>query len=183
MLFRSVVPFGWDGTWALAWSPDGSKIVYVEGDYPGAESSGWVQEDLFAAELLLFGLALAVLGILIAALGAPIGSFTTVLAIVALEPAFASGDWRYIPAAIIGGLITDGIVRSVRLRWRPRVAAAAFAGIGILSFLLAIGAGGTLVWSVTLVFGVAVASALLGWALGELVERLPARAPRGTPNA
>jgi Tol biopolymer transport system component len=174
-------PFGSDGTWSLAWSPDGTSIAYATANYADAASSGWVREDLASAQLILFGIALAVLGILLVALGAPPGSFAAVLTIVALIPAITVDDWRYVPAAVAGGLIVDGLVASVRQRWRSRVAAAGISGIGNLAFLLAIGVGGTLVWSMTLVLGVATISAVLGWALAELVERL-GQAVAGAPR-
>ena len=174
-------PFGFDGTWALMWSPDGTQIVYAAAAYASAESSGWVREDLYSAQMILLGIALAVLGLLLVALGAPFGSFASVLLIVALFPAIATDDYRYLPAAIAGGLLVDGLVQGVKLRWRLRVGAAGLAGVGTLAFLLTLGAGGTLVWGITLVLGVSLIPALIGYALAELVERLPARST--TPAA
>jgi hypothetical protein len=81
-------------------------------------------------------------------------------------------QWRYVPAALVAGLVVDGLVAAVRLRQRSRVAAAAFAGLGNLALALAVGTAGTLAWTITLVLGVALASALIGWGLAEAVERL-----------
>jgi hypothetical protein len=147
-----------------------------------------VREDLYAAQLMLFGIALAILGILLVGLGAPLGSFAAVLTIVALVPAATIDDYRYIPAAVVAGLLVDGLVQGVRPRWRMRAGAAGLAGIGNLAILLTIGAGGTLVWGVSLVLGVALTSALVGWVLAELVERMPGRTvtqpatPHGAPR-
>jgi hypothetical protein len=45
-----------------------------------------------------------------------------------------------------------------------------------LAIGLTIGAAGTLTWSITLLLGVTIISAVLGWALAEAVERLLPRA-------
>jgi hypothetical protein len=55
---------------------------------------------------------------------------------------------------------------------RPRVAAAALPGLTLLAFGIAIGAAGTLWWPVTLLTGVALASAVIGWGIAEAAGRL-----------
>jgi Tol biopolymer transport system component len=165
-------PMHYDGEWSVSWAPDGNRIAYATGSFQDASSSGWVREDLAAAQALLFGLALAIVALLIVALGAPLGSFTLALTIVVAMGALPSDQWRFVPAAVIAGLVTDVLVRSVRLRHRARAAAAAFPALANLAIGLTIGAGGALAWSLTLLLGVAVASAVLGWALAEAVERL-----------
>ena len=87
-------------------------------------NSGWVREDFGAAQSLLFGIGLAILGLLLVALGAPVGSFTVAVTIVVAAAAIVSEAWRFIPWAIVAGLIVDGLVHLVRLRWRARLAAA-----------------------------------------------------------
>lgn len=164
-----------DGQWSVAWGPDGT-LAYVVAAFQDAASSGWVRDDLAAAQSLLFGLALAVAALLIVALGAPFGSFAVVLVIAVASAAIPSDEWRFLPAALIAGLIVDALVRWVRLRHRARAAAAALPFVATLAFGITISMGGTLAWSTTLLFGVAVASGLLGWALAEMVERLLGRA-------
>ena len=165
-------PNHYDGQWSVAWSPSGDRIAFATGAYPDAASSGWVREDLAVAQAIVFGLALAIVALLIVALGAPLGSFTLVLTIIVALSALPSDTWRFLPTAIIAGLLTDGFVRSVRLRLRPRVAAAALPGLATLGIGLTIGIGGTLAWSITLLLGVSIATALFGWGLAEAVERL-----------
>jgi Tol biopolymer transport system component len=165
-------PMHFDGQWSVTWAPDGSRIAYAAGTYGDAAGSGWVREDLAAAEGLLFGLALAIVALLVVALGAPLGSFTLALTIVVAMSALATDDWRFLAAAIVAGAIVDGLVRSIRLRHRARVAAAALPGLANLAIGLTIGAGGTLAWSITLLLGVAMTSAALGWGLAVVAERV-----------
>jgi TolB protein len=174
-------PWHFDGQWSVSWSPDGNRLVYASGAFQDAASSGWVREDLAAAQALFFGLALSLVALLIVALGAPLGSFTVVLTIVVAMSALASDQWRFLPAALLAGLVVDGLVRSVRPRLRARVAAAALPALANLGIGLTIGAGGTLTWSITLLLGVAIISAVLGWALAELVERVLPR-PAASPE-
>lgn len=179
-------PWHFDGQWSVAWGPDGA-LAYAVAAFQDASSSGWVREDLAAAQALLFGLALSVAALLLVALGAPFGSFAVVLVIAVASAAIPSDEWRFLPAALVAGLIVDTLVRSVRLRHRSRVAAAAFPFVATLAFGISVSIGGTLAWSTTLLLGVALASGVLGWALAEVVERLLAKpsatawraAPRG----
>jgi hypothetical protein len=175
-------PWHFDGTWSVSWAPDGSRIAYAVGAFQDPAGSGWVREDLAAAQSILFGLALSVVALLLVALGAPLGSFTVALLIIVFMSALPADQWRFLPAALVAGLIVDGIVRSVRLRLRARVAAAALPAAANLAIGITIGMAGTLTWSMTLLLGVAVVSAALGWALAEVVERMLQRPVHaGTP--
>jgi Tol biopolymer transport system component len=177
-------PAHFDGTWSVAVSPDGSRVAYGNAAFQDPVTSGWVREDLAAAQALLFGLALAAIALVLVALGAPFGAFAIALLIVTLAGAIPVDGWRFIPGALIAGLAVDGIVAVTRRRWRSRVAAAALPALANVGMALTIGAAGTLFWSVTLVLGVAVASAVIGWALAEAVERLLQHpAPGSVPTA
>jgi TolB protein len=169
-------PWNFDGQWSVAWSPDGSRLVYGAAAFQDAASSGWVREDLAAAQSLLFAIALALVALLVVALGAPLGSFTLVLLVMFGLSALSSDQWRFLPGALVAGLLVDGLVRSVRPRLRARAAAAALPALANLAIGLTIGAAGTLTWSITLLLGVTIFSAVLGWALAEAVERLLPRA-------
>jgi Tol biopolymer transport system component len=171
-------PQHYDGQWSVAWSPDGARIAYATGSAGDAATSGWVREDLAAAQAMLFGLVLSVVAMLLVALGAPFGSFALVAVIVAAISAAATDQWRFLLTAAIAGILVDVLVRSVRQRWRTRVAAAAFAGVLNLALGLTIGVTGALAWSITLLLGVTLVSAVLGWALAEAVERLLPRPAR-----
>ena len=170
-------PQHWDGQWSVSWSPDGSRIAYASASFPDARNSGWVMEDFAAAQALIYGVGLSILALLLLALGAPLGSFTVAVTIVVAAGALLTDQWQFIPGAIVAGLIVDGLVRSVRQRWRTRLAAAALPGLTLLALGLTIGASGSLEWSLTLMLGVAVASAAIGWGIAEAVVRLLPRPP------
>ena len=176
-------PRHWDGQWSVNWSPDGNRLAYATASFPDAASSGWVREDFAAAESVLFAIALAIVALLIVALGAPFGAFTLVTAIMLVLAALPADQWRLIPAGVLAGFLVDLLVRSVRHRRRAHVAAAALPGLVNLAVGLTIGSAGTLAWSVTLLLGVGVASALIGWGLAELVARLLPHAPDVAPTA
>jgi WD40-like Beta Propeller Repeat len=165
-------PYHFDGQWSVAWAPDGSRLAYAVASFQDAAGSGWVREDFAAAQSLIFGVALAAIALLLLALGAPFGSFTVALLIVFALAALPTDEWRFLPAALLAGLIVDGLVRSAPSRWRSRVAAAGLPGLGLLAIGLTVGLTGTLAWSVTLLLGVALASGLIGWGVAEIVERL-----------
>lgn len=175
-------PWQLDGTWSVSWAPDGSGIAYGAAAFQDPAGSGWVREDLAAAQSILFGLALSVVALLLVALGAPLGSFAVALLIVVFMSALPADQWRFLPGALLAGLLVDGLVRSVRLRLRARVAAAALPAAANLAIGITIGVGGTLTWSMTLLLGVAVVSAALGWALAEIVERMLPRPAQAGPS-
>jgi Tol biopolymer transport system component len=170
-------PQHFDGQWSVSWSPDGSRIAYASASFQDARLSGWVLDDFAAAQAIIFGIALAILALLLLALGAPLGSFALALTIVVAAGAVVTDQWRFIPAAIVAGLIVDGLVRSVGQRWRARLAAAALPGLAFVAIGLTIGASGSLAWSMTLLLGVAIASAAIGWGIAEAVVRLLPRPP------
>jgi Tol biopolymer transport system component len=165
-------PYAFDGTWSVSFSPDGSTLAYASSSFQDPAGSGWVREDLAAAQALLFAVTLAALALVLVALGSPFGSFAVVLVIIVAAGAVPADGWRYLPAAAIAGLIVDGLVAATRRRWRSRVAAAALPALANLGLALTIAATGALSWSLTLVLGVALASGFIGWGLGEAVERL-----------
>ena len=179
-------PRAWDGQWSVSWSPDGTRITYATASFADASSSGWVREDLAAAKALLFAIALAVMALLIVALGVPLGAFGLATGIVVALGAIPEDQWRLIPAGIIAGLLVDLLARTARPSLRARVAAGALPALTNLAIGLTIGAAGTLAWSTTLLLGVTVASAVIGWGIGEVVGRVLGHAPdvvaRATPG-
>jgi Tol biopolymer transport system component len=170
-------PQAFDGQWSVSWSPDGTRIAYASAGFGDASSSGWVREDLAAAKSLLFAISLAVMALLIVALGAPLGAFGLATGIVLALAAIPEDQWRLISAGIIAGLIVDLVVRTVRPGLRARAAAAALPALTNLAIGLTIGASGTLVWSTTLLLGITVASAAVGWGIAEVVGRVLGHAP------
>jgi len=170
-------PQAFDGQWSVSWAPDGTRIAYATGSFGDAATSGWVREDLAVAKSLLFAVALAIMALLIVALGAPVGAFGLATAVAVGLAAIPEDQWRLIPASVIAGLLVDLLVRAVGPGLRARAAAAALPALVNLAIGLTIGAGGTLEWSTTLLLGVAVASAGIGWGLAEVVARILGHAP------
>jgi Tol biopolymer transport system component len=165
-----------DGRWSVAVSPTG-RLAYTSAAYRTGAASSWVREDFAAAVTILWGIFLAVVALLLVALGAPLGGFTIALTLLVALAAAPSDQWRFLPAAIIGGIVVDVLVRGSPLARRARVAATALPLVGVLAIGLTLSLAGTAAWSVTLLLGVAAAVALLGWGLAEAVRRLaPAEA-------
>jgi TolB protein len=182
-------PHHFDGNWGLSFAPDGTRLAYGNAAFQDPVNSGWVREDFAAAQALIFGLALAAIALVLTALGAPFGAFTVALLIMVVAGAIPNDEWRFVPGALLAGLAVDGLVRAARPRWKTRVAAAALPAAANLAIGLTIGLAGTLSWSVTLLLGVTLASAALGWAFAEAVDRLLQRSggheavPSGMPGA
>jgi Tol biopolymer transport system component len=170
-------PQAFDGQWSVSWSTDGTRIAYATGGFGDAATSGWVRDDLAVAKSLFFAVALAIMALLIVALGAPVGAFGLATALVVGLAAIPEDQWRLIPATVIAGLLVDLLVRAVRPAVRARASAAALPALVNLAIGLTIGAGGNLAWSTTLLLGVAMASAVIGWGLAEVVGRILGHAP------
>ena len=168
-------PSHWDGQWSLAVAPDGSRIAYGTGTYPDAATSGWVREDFAAAESILFAVVLAALALVVIALGAPLLSFALTLGIVVGVATLTTEAWAFLPAGIAAGALVDLLYRGLPERWRRRGATAAFAGLGVLGVGLTIGLSGALAWSGTLLSGVTLVAAAIGWGLATLVESVGPR--------
>jgi Tol biopolymer transport system component len=161
-----------DGHWSVSWSHDGRFLAYASAGLPPAAAQPIAREDLGVAAILLTTVVLAAIAIVLARLAAPLGSFGFVLGIYVAFAATIRGEWRFLPAAIVGGLLVDLALRFVPARYRARVAAAALPGIFVVGIGTTLAAEGRLGWTPTLWLGVSAAAGFGGWALAELVERL-----------
>jgi urea transporter len=99
------------------------------------------------------------------------------MAISTLAFAVINEDWRLLPAAVVGGLIVDVLVRVSSERRKAIAAGAGSAAALVLGAALTLALTTGLAWSPTLLAGVVVASVVLGWLLAEVVE--PAARPAG----
>jgi Tol biopolymer transport system component len=165
-------PLADDGQWSVAWSPDGSRLAYAESAFQDAATSGWVREDLAAAKNVVYAVILGILALVLVALRARVGAFTLVLTLVVGFLAISSDQWRFLPAAVIGGILVDLVVAAVRPSRRSRVAAAMLPLVAVGGIAVTIWLGGTLEWSITLLLGSTILAGLIGWGLAELVDRL-----------
>jgi hypothetical protein len=153
-----------------AWGPDG-RILYGRGSPGPAWTDRLVREDLGVAGTLLAAIMLGIVIVVLVRLRAPFGAVALVMAATTLFGAISDDGWRFLPAAIVGGIIVDVLVRLVPHAWKASVGGA---GAGAM---LVLGAGATVIfttglgWTPTLLLGVALASAAIGWGLGALIGR------------
>jgi hypothetical protein len=160
-----------------AWGKDG-RILFTHGDDPPANAGPLVREDLAVAAILLTAILLALVAVVTVRINPPFGAFAAILGISTLASTVISQEWRFVPAALVGGLIVDLLVRISPERWKAIAAGAGSAAA------LAVGAGVTLVlttglaWSPTLLAGVVVAGVMLGWLIAEVVG--PVAPPSGS---
>ena len=73
------------------------------------------------------------LGAVVVRLGPPFGAFAPILGISSGLAAALSDDWRFVPVAVVGGLIVDLFVRYTSARRKAQVAGAGIAAAFVLS--------------------------------------------------
>jgi hypothetical protein len=158
-----------------AWGK-GGRIVYTRTEPPPVLADRLVSEDLAVAAILVTAFLVALVSVLIGRIGPPFGAFAVILGISTAAFASISGEWRFVPTAVAGGLIVDLIVRISPERWKTVAAGAGSAGAVVTGATLAVAlTSARLGWSPTLLAGVVVASVFLGVILAEVVgPRRPA---------
>src|SRR5262249_6122050 len=113
---------------------------------------------------------LGIVAVLVEGFGPPFGAMTLTLAIAVTFVALASGDLRFVPAAIATGLLVDAgllVTRRWRARLRRVVVAAVVALIASLGFvLLTLGLQGPLDWPAELWLGALILAGLIGGFVG-----------------
>ena len=153
-----------------AWGPDG-RILYQRSQDEPADASTLVRENLGVMGTLLGALLLAFLVMLVVSVGAPFGSVTVILGLSTAAAALGSGEWRFVAAAVIAGLIVDVLIRLAPARRRLLVGTAAAAAGFVLAAGATVLATSVIGWSVTLLLGVAIAGAALGAGMAALFEQ------------
>jgi Tol biopolymer transport system component len=151
-----------------AWGLNG-KIVYARGENQAANTDPLVREDLAAASVLLTALLLSIVAAVLTRIDPPFGTFAIVMGIATAFAASQSEQWRFLPAALAGGLLVDVLVRFTSGPRRGRVAAAGSAVAFVLGAAATVGLTAGLGWSPTLLLGVAAGSGVLGWSVGALI--------------
>lgn len=153
-----------------AWGPDG-RILFERGTPAPAWTDPLVREDLGVAGTLFAAIMLAIVIVVLVRLRAPFGAVAVVMGATTVFGAIANDGWRFLPAAIIGGLIVDVLVRLA-----PAARKASVGGAGAAAMLV-LSAGATVIfttglgWTPSLLLGVTVAGAAIGWGLGALIGR------------
>jgi hypothetical protein len=152
------------GTWAA----DG-RITFMRAENPPANADPRVREDLAAAGILLTAMLLAFMAVLLAGIDPPFGGLALLIAAPTALFAAIVDQWRFIPAAAVGGLMVDVLVRFAPGRWKVAVAGAGSAAALVVGAEVTVAATGGLGWSATLLSGVVVAAAAVGWGLAQAI--------------
>jgi len=151
-----------------AWGRDG-RIVYSHGNDPPVVADVLVREDLAVAAILLTAFLVALIAVVTVRIEPPFGAFAAIMGISTIAFATISQEWRFVPAAVAGGLIVDLVVRFCPARWKAIAAGAGSAAALVLGAALTVALSSGMAWSPTLIAGVAVVSVFLGCLLAELV--------------
>jgi hypothetical protein len=118
--------------------------------------------------MLIQALLVAAVALVLIRVRPPFGAFAAMLGLATLLLAIGSDQWRFVPAAIAGGLLVDVLVRIAPEHRRAEIAAASSAVV------LVLGSSGTVLftsgiaWSPTLTLGVAAAAGVAGWAMARV---------------
>jgi Tol biopolymer transport system component len=160
--------------------PDG-RIVFDRAANLPADADPLVREDLATAGVLISATLLALMAALLAAIRPPFGAFVVLFAVPTILMAAVSDQGRFIPAAVVGGLVVDFLVRLASDRWKVVLAAAGSAAAFVAGAEITVALTTGLEWSASLVAGVLVAATAIGWGLAVIVRRPPGRASESGP--
>lgn len=153
-----------------AWGPDG-RIAFVRADYPPADAHPLVREDLATAAILITAIVLAFVAVLLASVNPPFGAFAVLIGGPTALVAAAGDQTRFIPGAIVGGLVVDILVRFAPDRWKIVAAGAGAAAVYVVSAEVTVALTSGMGWSASLMAGVVVAVAAAGSGIAEVVRR------------
>lgn len=158
----------WMTSGGEAWSADG-RIVYQRAPESRAAAQPIAFENLGLALTLFGALVLAALSVALVGIDARFGAITLVIGAGTAAAIIDSGEPQYLVAALVAGLMVDIAIRLSSPRRKLTVAGAASAAAFVFApGAVAIATTG-LSWSVTLLLGVGIMAAGLGWALAALV--------------
>jgi hypothetical protein len=120
--------------------------------------------------MLLVTMLVTVMAVLLARIRPPFGAFALLFGIPTAIIGLVGDGKEFIPAAIAAGLIVDVLVRLAPDRWKIAVAGAASATAFVVSAEITVAATHTgLAWSFSLVTGVVLAAAAIGWGLAAII--------------
>jgi hypothetical protein len=150
-----------------AWGRDG-RIVYTRGSAPPAVADPLVRQDFAAAAMLLTAFLVALMAVVLARIKPPFGAYAAIFVISSGSVAIISDQWRFLPAALVGGLVVDILVRLAGERWKVVAAGAGSAAALVLGAEATVALTSGLNWSLTLMVGVQAGGVLIGWLTAEL---------------
>jgi len=158
-----------------AWAADG-RIAFLRAENPPADADPGVRETLATTTILLVTMLVAIMAVLLARTDPPFGAFAVLLGISTTIAALTADGAEYIPGAFVAGLIVDILVRFSPDRWKIGVAGAGLAAAFVVSSEITVAVVHTdLSWSFSLVTGVVVAAAAIGWGLAAATGGLKTR--------
>jgi TolB protein len=167
-----------------SWGPDGRIIYQRVPTRTVAENTSFLRDALGATSTLLGALVLAFLVLLVVVVGAPFGAVALMLGLATGISALGSGDWRFVPAAVVAGLLVDVLIRLASDRRKPLVGAAAVSAVSVLVAGVTVGFTTGLGWTPSLLIGVALASSLFAWGMAAFIRRTwPAESNPPAPGA
>lgn len=148
-----------------AWAADG-RIAFMRAENPPADADSMVRERLATTTVLLVTMLVALMAVLLARTGPPFGAFAVLLGSSTTILGLTADGAEYIPGAFVAGLIVDILVRFSPDRWKIGVAGAGLAAAFVVSSEITVAVVHTdLSWSFSLVTGVVVLAAAIGWGL------------------
>ena len=155
-----------------AWAADG-RIAFLRAENPPADADPIVRELLATTTILLVTMLIAIMTVLLARTRPPFGAFALLLGTSTTILGLTADGAEYIPGAFVAGLIVDILVRFSPDRWKIGVAAAGLAAAFVVSAEITVAVVHTdLTWSFSLVTGVVVAAAAIGWGLAAATSGL-----------
>ena len=155
-----------------AWAADG-RIAYVRAENPPAEADPGLREVLATTTVLIVAMLVAVMAVLLARTEPPFGAFTLLIGIPTIVVGTAGDGVEFIPAAIVAGLVVDVLVRFAPDRRKVAVAGAGAAAAFVVSSEVTVAVTHVaLAWPFSLVTGVVLAAAAIGWGLATVIGGL-----------
>jgi hypothetical protein len=146
-----------------AWAADG-KIAFMRAENPPADADPAVRETPATTTALLVAVVVSVMAVLLARTDPPFGAYALLIGVATTLIGATADGTEFIPAAFVAGLVVDVLVRFAPDRWKIRVAGAGLAAAFVVSSEITVAMVHTdLAWSFSLVTGVVVAAAAIGW--------------------
>jgi len=159
-----------------AWAADG-RIAFLRAENPPADADPMLRETLATTTVLLTTMLVAIMAVLLARTGPPFGAFGVLLGTSTTIVGLTADGPEFIPAAFVAGLVVDVLVRFSPDRWKTGVAGAGLAAAFVVSAEITVAVVHTeLSWPFSLVTGVVVVAAAIGWGLAAVTGGLGAEA-------
>jgi hypothetical protein len=132
--------------------------------------------------LIIQAAVLAVMALVLVSIRPPFGCFALVLGIATALAASQFDQWRFVPAAVLGGILVDLLVRLAPGPRKALVAAVSAPVVLVLGVAATVFATTGIGWTPTLVLGVAFAGGAIGWGLTSVVRPRPMAAESSLPG-